>query len=814
MLFEISNFAHFLHKDSIMKFFPILLFCTVFLGLFSKTGMGQTVTIKIKDSNDSILVGAQVQLTSLKDSSKVAAITAVSGVATFTGINYGRYKVRVSYIGFQNLKDTLMVTAIKKKFEYRLNKNSVTIGEVVIEAKRPLMRQEDDKIIVDPMPLVSSSTNALEVLEKTPGLYVDQDGGVYLTSATPASIYINGKELKMGNDDIATLLKSLPPGSIQKIEIMRTPSSKYDASSSGGIINIVLNKGVNIGRSGSATAGMNQGKYGNRFAGFNINNTGSKTTSYLNVNYNHSALLDQINRVGFLVADTADHQKSDSKQQTEQGYLGYGISYDTPKKLTLSYDGRLNLSFPKSSTQDNNLIETGENALLAETDNHVDNNSDFVSLQQDLGVLKKFDTLGSELDTKFSYSLNSNKTSQDYITSYTFPFIAQVHGNGDNDQMRNYFLLQSDLTYLFHHKIKLETGIQSTFQNYDSKASYFIDQNGSQVNDPKLTNTFNYQESINAAYAQASHTFGKFFTLKAGTRMEQTYMKGHQTVPSDTSFIVNRADFFPYLYISRRIIKIMGIELQGYLIYRKTITRPGYQSLNPYTKYVDEFHYEVGNPALKPQFTDNYEANISYDDMPILAIGQNYTTDIFANVLYKSSTQNNVLISTYDNLGKDKETYFRTMVGIPPGGKYFFAMGAQYNLNEFSGVYENQFLHYQRGTWRFFTFHSLNLFKHTKLTANGFMMVNGFQNFYELKNFGQLNLSLTQTLMKKMLTITLSARDVLRTMDTRFSLHQGSVITTGDRYSDNQRFGINVRYNFGIKKKDEHKGIIQNENDD
>ena len=134
-------------------------------------------------------------------------------------------------------------------------------------SKRPLMRQEDDKTIVDPENLALSSTNAFEILEKTPALFVDQDGNIYLNSTTPAKVYINGREQKMSTADIATMLKSLPPNAIATIEILRTPSARYDASGSGGIVNVVLKKGVRIGLTGSANVGFNQGEYGNRFIG-------------------------------------------------------------------------------------------------------------------------------------------------------------------------------------------------------------------------------------------------------------------------------------------------------------------------------------------------------------------------------------------------------------------------------------------------------------------------------------------------------------------------------------------------------------------
>jgi len=778
------------------------------------SSFGQNIIVSVKDTSGNVLIGAQVKLTKLPDSSKLYSVTDKSGIALFKSVSNGNYIIMISYVGFRALKNNVSITSLHRSLEYRLKENSAQLGEAVVTAKRPLIRQEDDKMIIDPMPLVSSSTNALEVLEKTPGLYVDQDGGIYITSASPAAIYINGSEQKMSADDIATLLKSLPPGSVEKIEVMRTPSTKYDASTSGGIINIILKKGVKLGRSGSITAGMNQGKYGNRFAGFNINNSGSKSTSYLNVNYNHNGLLDEINTVRLLAPDTVIHQSSLSKQQSEQGYLGYGISYDPTKKRTLSYDGRLTMSYPGSAAQNSNHIEDAKNMLLANGNDGINNHSKIMNLQQDLGFIQKLDTIGSDWNTKFSYSFNSNNTSQDYSTSYDFPINIFNQGNGDDKQIRQYFLLQSDLTFIFPRKIKLETGIQGSYQDYNSKSDYFLLQNGSTVSDPSRTNAFIYHENINAAYAQASKTFGKIFTLKAGGRVEQTYMKGHQTIPTDTSFLIKRADFFPYVYLSRKIIKIFGIELTGYMIYRKTITRPSYQSLNPYIKYIDEFLYEEGNPALKPQFTNNYEANISYDDMPIFAIGQNYTTDVFSSVIYQDKTHGDIAVRTYDNLGKDKETYFRTMVGIPPGGKYFFAIGAQYNMNEFNGMYENQLLDISKGSWRLFTFHSLSLFKQTKLTVYGFMMVNGFQNFYDLQNFGALNFGLTQTLFKKRLSITLSGRDILRTMVTKFSLDEGSIFSTGNRYSDNQRFGFNVRYNFGMKKKDEHKGFASPDVDD
>lgn len=768
----------------------------------------QTLTVTIRDSEKSSLPGASVQLTRVPDSSITYAATDKSGIARFESIMDGLYLLKMSYLGYQTLEKSINVKSDQRSFEFQLKKDAIALGEVSVTAQRPLIRQEDDKMIIDPLPLANSSTNTLEVLEKTPGLFVDQDGGIYLSSTSPAAVYINGREQKMSTQDVATLLRALPPGSVDRIEVMRTPSTKYDAASSGGIINVILKKGVKLGRFGTISAGMSQGFYGNQFAGFSLNNSGAKSTTYMNVNYSHNDMVEDLNASRSLRPDTSLFQSSRSRQMSHQGYLGYGWNYEAGKKTTLSYDGRISANFPSSSAQSNSTIKTLEEMILSDADNHIDNKSTFISIQQDFGVVRKFDTLGSELDTKLTYSYNSNNAEQHYSSDYYSPMVINILGDGDNLQQRHFILFQSDLTWYFPRKIKMESGIKSTYQDYGSNAEYTVDYGSGQIDDPQRTNAFIYQENINAGYIQASKSFGRFL-LKTGVRMEHTYMSGHQTVPSDTSFVVNRADWFPYVYLSRPILKIMGIQLQAYMIYRRTISRPDYQNLNPYIKYIDPFLCEAGNPALKPQFTHNIELNVSFDDTPIFAIGQNYTTDLFTSVVYQDSDQPTLAIRTFDNMGKNRETYIRVMAGIPPGKRYFFALGGQYNYNEYDGFYDNEPFKFQRGSWRFFTYQSLNIFKDTRLTMFGFLMVKGQQGFYELGTFGQLNFGLTQNLFDKKLSITVNMRDVLHTMVTSFTLNQGSISTIGDRYSDNQRFGINLRYNFGMKSKQDRRNPMQ-----
>jgi len=225
--------------------------------------------------------------------------------------------------------------------------------------------------------------------------------------------------------------------------------------------------------------------------------------------------------------------------------------------------------------------------------------------------------------------------------------------------------------------------------------------------------------------------------------------------------------------------------------------------LNPFPKYVDQYLFDVGNPKLKPQFTTNYEINVTYDDIPVLAAGINETKDIFSNVTYQDNITK-VAYRTYDNLGKNKEYYLRGIGGVPPGGRYFFYIGAQYNYNRYSGFYQGQELNYHRGSWIFFMFQEFKATPGLSFNMQGFLRTKGLQNLYELNTFGGLYVSVNKSVLKKKANIILSVNDVLGTNHVSFNLNQGNVSANGTRANDTRRFGITLRYNFGLSKTKEN----------
>lgn len=780
------------------------LLSTIALFFFCLAASAQEGSLRLRftDGSNQPLGFVSVKMIPASDTTRlIQAGSDSSGNARFTLPQPGNYTLYATAIGYKPLQKNISIPSLPASLSFALQLETKKLNTVVVTAAKPLLRQDDDKTIVEPEQLAATSTNAYEIIEKVPGIFMDPDGNIYLNSTTPAQVYINGREQRMSAADIATMLKNLPPNAIASIEIMRTPSARYDASGGGGVVNVVLRKGVKIGLTGSVTLGGNQGRYGNQFVGFNLNNNNGALTTYLNLQVGRRNSYDQLRTNRTFSVDSLLSQNAFTKYQSHNYYIGFGFNYLLNKNWELSYDGRFSYNAQNNNSNNQNLISkitTGQQVLTNVT--NVNNKGYNYNITNGLNLKYKIDSLGSEWSTDVSYSISPSHTDQFFVV-----------GQGDLNNRLQFFTAQTNLVKKLQHKITVETGLKTTGVSFRNTTDYFLLNNGSMVKDNRRTGAYRYQENIHSAYAQASKGFGGFI-LKAGTRVENTRMQGRQLVPKDTSFGINRTDFFPYVYLSRNIMQIAGYDLRAYLVYRRTIARPGYEYLNPTQRFIDPFLYETGNPQLRPQFTQNYEANVSVDERPLIAFGINETKDIFTQVVYTSDTTGKVSFRTYDNLGKNRETYFRLMGGIPPGGKYFFWAGGQYNRNNYQGFYEGKPFTFNRGTWFFFLYQQLKISANTQFSSYGFVRLRGQQQFYELGTFGQLNANLTQQFFKRKLVLTLSMNDIFFTNNNEFRIRQGTIDAYGDRVSDTRRFGVNLRYNFGFRKKEEARQFGGEEN--
>ncbi|HSU27507.1 MAG TPA: carboxypeptidase regulatory-like domain-containing protein, partial [Chitinophagaceae bacterium] len=427
----------------------IPVFTVLLIGLLSSTfsqAQELNVTLKVMNPKRDPVSFASITLINRADSNQTRHKAADSTGLAYFKLAKGQWTIRISSVNYQSFEKTVTVNANQTFFNCTLESGGKTMGEVVVTAQKPLMRQEDDKTIVDPENLAAMSTSGYEVIEKTPGLFVDQDGNIYISSLSPASIQINGQDMKMSAGDMASLLKSLPPAAIARIEIVRTPSAKYDASSSGGIVNVVLKKGFKIGMTGSVNTGLQQGRYGNQFAGFNLNNNDGKRNSYINLNYSRRNTYEKIVTDRIFAPDSMLSQDAFTKYPSVVYFAGYGLNYSVGKKWVIDFSGNINLNKFDNFTDNRSAIKKiSSSQVLADNLNHVNNQGSSLVVGNGVEAKLKIDTIGSEWSTNVFFYFSHNTADQVFTTLYYTPAFPESGGDGNSDNKRKFFSAKSDL---------------------------------------------------------------------------------------------------------------------------------------------------------------------------------------------------------------------------------------------------------------------------------------------------------------------------------------------------------------------------------
>ncbi len=699
---------------------------------------------------------------------------------------------------FFSVKDTMLLLPVLLKSGSKELK-----GVVVKAARKPFIRLEDDKEIVDAEPLAVASSSAYEVLEKTPGAVV-VDGNIYINSSTPAVIQINGRDIQLRGEDLSALLKSLPANAIVRVEVLRTPSAKYTSSSSGGIINIVLRKGVKLGRSGSANITSQQGVMNSTSVGAGLSQTIGDNTSYIGYQFSSRHNFQRLTTLRQASAEANIDQSAYTRFSSQNHNLRGGIDRAFSPRFSLAYDGMGSYTDGGNTVNNQNDISlSGTNAGSVLSGG--DNPNKTVYLSNVITAKWKPDTLGSSWDNVLDYKIYADDGRQTFRNALEGSTNFS-QGRGTRNSTNHMITLQSDYTGILGKGWKAETGLRFDMNVGRTNADFETDTNGRGFRPNAFQSAhFGFQQRIAAGYAQVSKLLFWGITVKPGLRVENTFMDGQQTYPQRADFTIARTDVFPYLYLRRNLWKMFKTPLVATLTYRRSIERPGFDMLNPAPRYIDQFLYDIGNPALRPQLTDKYEYNVTFWDFPVFTVGYRDNKNLFTNVSYQDSTSG-IAFRTYDNLGGQKEYYFRLVGGIPPTiGKYFFFASAEYTYRKFNGFYGDKPFQFNRGSWALFTFHQFKWSKTFNVSAHAFWLINGFERFYELQNFGFVNASASKTLMDGKLAVTVSLNDIFRTNRQTFILSQPGIYATGNRAEDTRRFGITLRYNFGIKEK-EKKG--------
>lgn len=578
-----------------------------------------------------------IVLKNKQTSATVGGLSDEKGKFNVENIDFGDYILEISYLGYDLYTNDHVQLTPNNTFinlgEVKLKESANLLDVVEVVGEKSMFQLGGEKKIFNvDKSAISAGGNAIDAMKQIPTLDVSIDGNLSLRGSENILIYINGKPSGMTAESKQAILQSLPANSIESIEIITNPSSKYDADGSSGIINIVLKKNYNRGLNGSVNAAYST-KYKNN-AGLNLNFKKKKInfTSGINYRFNESysgGFSDRKNFFNDQVNYFNNIDDSDDKRWNTSANVGLDIDI-TPKAnfsiahiLTASFGTEEELT--ESSFLNADKIYYG--GFARTTDEHFrrfNNNSNLIYTQ-------KFRNPDQYMNISANFEISTTQRDADYMQSnfdeegYHIELIPQQEFNQNNNN--NYVgIFQTDYTHPFEKHGQLEVGGKVTYRLLSSEfiADTLDRSNNEIVNNFGLSNKFDYQEIVNAAYA----SFGgkhKEFNYKLGVRMEQSNIniKNNQF---DETYSKSYIDFFPSVFLSQRLPKSHEIQLS----YTYRINRPNAWMLNPFANYDDPLNIRKGNPYLDPEYLNALE----------LTYLKNWkSTFLTASIFYRHSKQ-------------------------------------------------------------------------------------------------------------------------------------------------------------------------------
>jgi len=655
-----------------MKRFYILI-CILFIAFSTKAqlGGGSTVVGKISGVVVDSVTKKPLDYATIavyRSKGKVplnGAVTDAKGAFKLNDMKIGKYKIVVSFIGYPSKTiDPVETTPEKPDFNMGtivVAPSGKTLKAVNVVGDPPMIENKIDKIVFNAeKDITSAGGNATDVLRKVPLVSVDINGNVALRGDQNVRVLINGKPSGAMANNLADVLKSIPADQIKNVEVITSPSAKYDAEGSAGIINIVTKSRSISGISGSVSGGIGT-RQNNGNANLNINQNRLSVTGNFGGNFTWPQTSATVSGIDF---DSGGYTHSNSSSRISRyGYRGSGnLSYDINSFNSFTSTIALNQGGFKlnGNTNSSSVIVSSSGTAGAPFTYFSNTNSQttFGGFDWNNDYVHKFKKDGHQID--FAGQWSHGITDYNAVSLYSTTKIPVSDLKSLNNGANNEYTLQADYTLPVNDKFKLEAGgktiirrIASVFNNYKGTSNDVntdADPNTFAF-DPNTSNTYDYNQDVYAAYSVLTFTLPKAYALQVGARVENTQIHGD---PKTTSTLQNLSPFdqdytifIPTLALSKTI-KNSTFKLT----YTKRIQRPSLTYLNPFVNRQGATAATVGNPQLQPEISQYAELNYSTfigSSVINLSTYYKYTNNLIEGIAATETSTGT--LTTYQNIG-------------------------------------------------------------------------------------------------------------------------------------------------------------------
>lgn len=658
-----------------MKFFTsrftLLFFLTLFIFNSSLAqNQGAIRGFVVDEKSGERVDFASIVLLKGEDNSYVAGTQSdLNGKFSFLNLSNGSYVLRITFVGYEEYENNTINIQENKTINLGsisfIPEQAKLLNEVVIEGKPPTMQLGiDRKIFNVAQSVVSEGGSASDLLSDIPSLSVDMDGEVSLRGTSGVRILIDGKPSPLGGD-ISQVLQSMPANTIESVEVITNPSSKYEADGQSGIINIVLKKNIKTGFNGMIN--VSGGSYHNYNGGLNLNYRDSRFNYYGSYNYRKGNYIgDGYNFNKNLINGGITENTRDNSRKRNSHQAKIGVDYFMNDKNTIGLSGGLNL-------RDNNSLEnifyTYQNQPnLNGTSTRVsDRESENIGFELSLDYKREFERKGEELVANFSFGKNDQEGFQSF--DQEFSNVNQLIDRRLNDNIDDNKTVNIQLDYVLPlgDDARFESGYSTKIRNtnenqfsesYDLGSEEFLP-------DYNLSNGFKMEDIVHALYGNYQNKLTSKLGFQFGLRLEQAYLNTEYeeldpNISESERFTKGKLDYLR-LYPSVFLTQELSEDQQLQVSYTRRVRRPRGWQVNPFKDVSDPMNIRMGNANLLPEDIHSFELSYAKFWPKVSFTSSVYhrrVNDVIENIKTSADEQTSATLSQWLNLSKREATGF------------------------------------------------------------------------------------------------------------------------------------------------------------
>ena len=793
--------------DTMKAFLPFILL------LFTVSVFAQEASLKgqLQDENKEPVSFANVILYNSADTSIVKVeVSDESGVFRFQNMPAGTYLFKASYVGSADLWKPGIVLGEQDQKDLgvlQFGTTSIELAGATVVAQRAMVEIKPDRTVFNVQGTINSTgSDGLSLLRKAPGVTVDNNDNINVLGRSGVLVYVDGKRLPLGGQDLSNFLQNLPADQIDRIDIITNPGARYEAEGNAGIIDIRLKKDDSIGANGALNGTFSQGRY-NRS---DLNASGNFRNGNMNIfgggglgegdafnnmtfeSFQNGLFLDEINN---------------SRSSRESYNYRIGADFFLSDKHTIGFltDGRSfngqDNSFNRieifnlvssSSSPDSILVarNASDNSRKQNTFNlnyrFNDGNNRTLNIDADYG---RFRNESERMQPNLYYDANEETLLTEIINSFDTPTDIDIYTFKVDYE-------QPMLGGTFSMGTKLSKVVS------DNTFLFFDVNDGVPVRNDDNSNRFEYDENVYAGYVNFARKLGEKWNVSAGVRAEQTDATGDlqafKVERQEPPVELNYLNWFPSAGVTYQLSRQNSISLN----YGRRINRPDYNVLNPFENQISELSFEKGNPFLSPEIVNNLELGYTLAYRYNFKIGYSKTTDQITRLLAPDEDDPRAGFISWDNLASQTviSANISAPVQITEKWNAYFNASASYLDNQ-ADYGNGAVVDLQAFTYTIFQQHTITLPLGFQGEISGYYSGPGvWGGVFEYESNWSLDLGLQRKFFDDKLNVRVSGQDLFYETGWDGESSFAGLVSQGSGRWDSRRVSVSMNYRFGNQK--------------